>query len=150
MDEQRASRETQTGEGGSQYVEKGLATWEEYRNVVRVCRDAKRKAKAHLELNLARDIKGNKKGFFKYISSTRKTEDPVGPVLNKVGALVPQDAEKVELLNASFASVFTAKAGPQASQPPEERIKLGQRKTYHQLRKTGSGITYANWILANP
>ena len=28
---------------------KGLATWEEYRNVVRVCRDATRKAKAHLE-----------------------------------------------------------------------------------------------------
>ena len=32
---------------------KGLATWEEHRNVVRVCRDAPRKAKAHLELNLA-------------------------------------------------------------------------------------------------
>jgi len=28
----------------------GQATWEEYRNVVRACRDATRKAKAHLEL----------------------------------------------------------------------------------------------------
>lgn len=28
---------------------KGLATWEEYKNTVRVCRDAPRKAKAHLE-----------------------------------------------------------------------------------------------------
>ena len=44
---------------------KGLATWEEYRNVVRVCRDAMRKAKAHLELNLAMHVKDNKKGFFK-------------------------------------------------------------------------------------
>ena len=34
----------------------GQATWEEYRNVVRACRDATRKAKAHLELKLARDV----------------------------------------------------------------------------------------------
>ena len=27
----------------------GQATWEEHRNVVRACRDAKRKAKVHLE-----------------------------------------------------------------------------------------------------
>jgi len=47
----------------------GQATWEEYRNVVRACRDAMRKAQFHLELNLARDVKDNKKGFFNYISS---------------------------------------------------------------------------------
>jgi len=34
----------------------GQATWEEYRNVVRACRDETRKAKAHLELNLTRDV----------------------------------------------------------------------------------------------
>jgi len=31
----------------------GQATWEEYRNVVRACKDATRKSKAHLELKLA-------------------------------------------------------------------------------------------------
>jgi len=46
----------------------GQATWEEYRNVVRACRDATRKAKAHLELKLARDVKNNKRGFLNYIS----------------------------------------------------------------------------------
>jgi len=66
----------------------GQATWEEYRNVVRACRDATRKAKADLELKLARDVKNNKKGFFKYISSKRKTRDNVGPLLNEVGVLV--------------------------------------------------------------
>ena len=40
-----------------------LATWEEYRNVVRACRGAMRKAKVHLELNLAREVKDNKKNF---------------------------------------------------------------------------------------
>ncbi|GAB0207550.1 mitochondrial enolase superfamily member 1 [Grus japonensis] len=98
---------------------KGLDTWEEYRNVVRACRDATRKAKAHLELKLARDVKDNKKGFFKYINSKRKTRENVGPLLNEVGALVMEDTEKAELLNAFFASVLTAKAGPQESQTLE-------------------------------
>ncbi|GAB0209397.1 mitochondrial enolase superfamily member 1 [Grus japonensis] len=107
---------------------KGLATWEEYRNVVRICRDATRKAKAHLELNLAMDVKDNKKGFFKYISSKRKTRENVGPLLNEVGALVMEDTEKVELLNAFFASVFTAKAGPQETQTLEVGGKVWRKE----------------------
>jgi len=35
----------------------GQATWEAYRNIIRVCRGATRKAEVHLELNLARDVK---------------------------------------------------------------------------------------------
>jgi len=97
------------------------ATWEEYRNVVRACRDATRKAKAHLELSLARDVKNNKKGFFKYISSKRKSRDNVGPLLNEAGVLVMEDAEKAELLNAFLASVFSAKTGPQESEALEVR-----------------------------
>ena len=99
----------------------GQAIWEEYRNMVRACRDATRKAKAHLELQLASDVKNNKKGFFNYISSKRKARDNVGPLLNEVGVLVTQDAEKTELLNAFFASVFSAKAGTQESQAPDVR-----------------------------
>ncbi|GAB0204162.1 mitochondrial enolase superfamily member 1 [Grus japonensis] len=78
-----------------------------------------RKAKAHLELKLARDVKDNKKGFFKYIGSKRKTRENLGPLLNEVGALVMEDIEKVELLNAFFASFLTAKAIPQESQTME-------------------------------
>jgi len=89
--------------------------------VVRACRDATRKAKGHLEFNLARDVKNNKKGFFNYISSKRKARDNVGPLLNEVSVLVTEDAEKAELLNAFFASVFGAKTGPQKSQAPEVR-----------------------------
>jgi len=102
----------------------GQATWEEYRNIVRACREATSKAKAHLELNLARDFKDNRKGFFKYISSKQKTRENVGLLLNEMGALGMEVTEKVELLNDFFSSVFTAKVDPQASQSVEVRGSL--------------------------
>lgn len=80
-----------------------------------------RKVKAYLELNLARDVKDNKKGFFSCISSKRKSRENVGPLLNEGGALVVEDTEKAELLNAFFVSVFIANAGPQESQTLKAR-----------------------------
>jgi len=44
-------------------------TWEKHRYTAEACRDAVRKAKAHLLFSLARDMKSNKKGFYKYSSN---------------------------------------------------------------------------------
>ncbi|KAK4824355.1 hypothetical protein QYF61_013690 [Mycteria americana] len=41
-----------------------------------------RKAKADLELSLARDLKGNKRRFYKYINSKRMTKENISLLLN--------------------------------------------------------------------
>ena len=61
-------------------------------------------------------------------SSKWKTRENVGLLMNEVGALVTENTVKMELLNAFFSSVFTAKAGPQASQCPEVREKAWRKE----------------------
>lgn len=68
------------------------------------------KAKAQSQSNLAKDVKDDKKGLYKYIHDQRKTREKVGLLHNKTGDLVTQDVERVEVLNATFASVFTSKS----------------------------------------
>jgi len=57
----------------------GQVAWEEYREIIQVAREQVRKAKALTELNLARDVKGNKKAFYRYVSDRRKARENVGP-----------------------------------------------------------------------
>ena len=52
-------------------------SWEEYTAVVHVCRDRIRKAKAQMELNLVRDVKDNKKGFYRYTGRRRQAKESV-------------------------------------------------------------------------
>ncbi|CAM5085571.1 unnamed protein product [Natator depressus] len=90
-------------------------TREEYKNIAQACRNEIRKAKSHLELQLARDVKSNKKGFFRYVSKKKKVKESVGPLLNEGGNLVTEDVEKANVLNAFFASVFTNKVSSQTT-----------------------------------
>ncbi|KAG6923734.1 hypothetical protein G0U57_019529, partial [Chelydra serpentina] len=90
-------------------------TREEYKNIVQACRSEIRRAKSHLELQLARDVRSNKKGFFRYVSKKKKVKESVGPLLNEGGNLVREDVEKASVLNAFFASVFTDKVSSQAA-----------------------------------
>ncbi|KGL96755.1 hypothetical protein N301_11125, partial [Charadrius vociferus] len=87
----------------------GRVAWEEYREIVQAARDQVRQAKAQLELNLSRDIKTNKKSFYKYVSKKRKTREAVGPLQKETEELVTRDRDRAEVLNDFFASVFTGK-----------------------------------------
>ena len=97
----------------------GQVAWEEYREIVRVARDQVRKAKALIELNLARDVKGNKKSIYSYVSDKRKTSENGGPLQKETGDLVTWDMEKAEVLNDFFASVFTSKCSSHTTQVAE-------------------------------
>ncbi|KFV20297.1 hypothetical protein N340_07071, partial [Tauraco erythrolophus] len=88
----------------------GRVAWEEYRAIVQAIRDQVRKAKALIELNLARDIKGNKKNFYRYVSDKKRSRENVGPLRKETGNLATRDMEKAEVLNDFFASVFTGKS----------------------------------------
>lgn len=69
-----------------------------------------------MEFNIYWEIKDSKKGYYKYIISKKKTWKHVGSLLNQMGALVKEDKEKAELLNAFFPSVLAAEVSPQKSQ----------------------------------
>ncbi|GAB0204644.1 mitochondrial enolase superfamily member 1 [Grus japonensis] len=99
----------------------GQVAWEEYRETVRAAREQVRKAKALIEISLAKDVKDNKKSFYRYVSDKRRMRENVGPLWNETGDLVTQDMEKAEVLNDFFASVFTGKCLSHTVQVTEGR-----------------------------
>lgn len=88
------------------------AIWEEHKDFACTCWSRVCKAKAQLEVKLAREVKGNKKGFYKYIGSKRKGKEHVGPLLEGAGDLMTGDMRKDKVLKGFFSSAFTGKACP--------------------------------------
>ncbi|KAK4832989.1 hypothetical protein QYF61_027013 [Mycteria americana] len=106
---------------------KGQATQEDYKDVVRLCTEKIRRAKAQLELNLATAIKDNKIHFYKSISNKRRAKENPHPLLDVGGNIVAKDEEKAEVLNAFFDSVFNSKTSYSwGTQPPELEDRDGE------------------------
>ncbi|CAM4537371.1 unnamed protein product [Lepidochelys kempii] len=79
---------------------------ESYLNEVRTCRDKVRKAKGHVELNLAKGIKTNSKRFYNHINKKQKKKEEVGPLNSEDGVEVKDNLGLAQYLNKYFASVF--------------------------------------------
>ena len=56
---------------------------------------------------MARDVKNNKKTFYRYIGQKRQAKTGVPSLVNLKGELASTDEEKAEVLNEFFALVFT-------------------------------------------
>jgi len=80
-----------------------------------------RKPKVLVELNLARNIKVNKRSFYRYISDKRKTGENVSPLCKETGDLITQDTEKTEVANHFFASVITGKCSSHTAQVADSK-----------------------------
>ena len=61
----------------NQLWKQGQVSWEEHRDAGQLCRERVRRAKLWLELNLTRDAKKNKKGFYGCVNQKRKVEESV-------------------------------------------------------------------------
>jgi len=65
-----------------------------------------------MQLNLTRDVKNDKKEFYRYMGRRRQTKESVPPLINENRELVYSDMEKAEVLNKCFASVFMGDQAP--------------------------------------
>ena len=107
----------------------GRATRKEYKEVVKMCREKIRKAKAQLELNLASRVKKNKTLFYKYISSKSRTKDNLHSLLDEAGNVTTEDKEKTEVLNAFFTSVFKSQTSYPQGTPLSDLAALAGEQT---------------------
>ena len=77
-----------------------------------------------------RGVKDDRKGFFKYIADKTNSRGNVGPLTNKVGALVTENKEKAELLNAFFVLVYNAGGCPEEPRTPKAPEEVGIKEEF--------------------
>lgn len=75
------------------------ATRDTLRGTQRHCLSSQvRKAKARLELHFSRNVKGNKKGYYRYVSDKRKIREIVASLQKEVADLLTSVMGKAEAM----------------------------------------------------
>lgn len=93
-----------------------------------MCRDRVRKAKAHLKLNLVKDMSSSHKGYYGCIILKGKVSQNMGSLLNGAGKVEKKDMVKIEIFNSLFTLFLTAKIFLHKSQTLETREKVWSKE----------------------
>lgn len=75
--------------------------------------------KVQIKLNLAKDVKNNKKEFYRYAGQKGQAKEAVPPPINEKGELSSTNMVKAEVLYKFFASVFTDSQPTHVAPVPE-------------------------------
>ena len=95
----------------------------EYRRASNKVKTEVRNAVREFEKQIAGEAKRNPKSFYRYERSKMKTKSTVGDLERLDGTMADTDVQKAEVLNSSFASVFTTEG--------EGDIPQFERRTYN-------------------
>ena len=80
---------------------------EEYNRIRNEVTAATRSDRISFERNISKEIKNNNKLFWRYVNSQRKSKASIPDLKRKDGTYATTDADKAEILNSQFSSVFT-------------------------------------------
>lgn len=116
------------------------ATKEERRNIAQACGDGVRKAKAKLDLKLARDVSGNEMLFIR----KRLHKENMVLLLSGTNVLVTADTDKGEIVDVFFGSDFTNKV----SQAFCHKARFKERRNYKLGKRIEAGIFYLTSLWA--
>ena len=78
-----------------------------YNSIRNQVTSATRQDRIAFERNISREIKNNNKLFWRYVNSQRMSNSSIPDLKRDDGTLTSDDAEKAEILNKQFTSVFT-------------------------------------------
>jgi len=98
----------------------------ECREIVQTASEHVRKAKALMELSLARTSKATRKASIGMSVIKMKAREKIGPLQEEAGDLVTQDIEKAEVLNDFLTSVFSGKYSSHTAQVAEGKSRNWQ------------------------
>ena len=103
-----------------------------------------------IELNLAAGVKGNKKLFYKYINTNRRTRENLHSLLDEAGNVTTEDKEKAEVLNAFFTSVFKSQTSYPQGTSSSDLAALAGEQTKPPTIQDETETCYSNWTAISP
>ena len=86
---------------------KSYRRYEEYKKEANILKKKVRQAKRAYEKKLAKGIRHNKRGFFKYVRSKLTVRPEITQMQNENGGLVDKDGDIVSIMGRYFSSVYS-------------------------------------------